>query len=219
MSIRDAVTQINLFRGHSLRKTISAMESQLEGAEGHQISEIRSSLDISQDLISSAAAVKRASAQIDVIIHSIGIIYCLPLILDSGELIENLSLGAGSAGSDFDVETNKRIAEFKFINWQERGNAVRKKTLFQDYFKLIRAETDKNKYFYLLNTQIPLRFLNGRSNILRLLDRNNRLKEDFVARYGKSYETVGEFFRNHRNEVHFVNLTEVAPELELLVQQ
>ena len=44
-----------------------------------------------------------------------------------------------SAQSDFDLVMDKRITEFKFINWQGGSKAVRKKTLFEDYVKLARA--------------------------------------------------------------------------------
>ncbi|WP_283814259.1 hypothetical protein [Bradyrhizobium aeschynomenes] len=42
---------------------------------------------------------------------------CLPHILEEGEIVDYVSLGAGNTGRPFDLETNRRIAEFKFIHW------------------------------------------------------------------------------------------------------
>jgi hypothetical protein len=218
MAITDAIAQINQFKGHSLTETIAAIESKLTNAGVAGISSVNESFHINQQLLVAAAAIKRASSQVDIVIHAVGIVCALPHILESDEVVESLSLGAGSAGSDFDLVTSKRIAEFKFINWQGGSEAVRKKTLFEDYFRLVREQTFKEKYLYLLNTEIPMRFLRGRSNILRLLDRNNRLKEDFVARYGHTYHTVGEFYSAHEEAVRFVNLVEVVPGFDTLVK-
>lgn len=218
MAITDAIAQINQFKGHSLTETIAAIESKLTNAAVARVSCVNESFHINQQLLVAAAAIKQASSQVDVIIHAVGIAYALPHILESDELVESLSLGAGSAGSDFDLVTDKRIAEFKFINWQGGSEAVRKKTLFEDYFKLVREQTFREKYLYLLDTEIPMRFLRGRSNILRLLDRNNRLREDFVARYGQTYYTVGEFYGAHEEAVRFVNLVEVVPGFDALVK-
>jgi len=114
--------------------------------------------------------------------------------------------------------TNRRIAEFKFIFWQGGAEAVRKKTLFQDFYRLARFETSKTKYIYLLNIEIPLRFLNGDSKITRILDRNKRLLDDFQARYGTRYQTVGQFYRAHVQTIQLVDLSAVVPELRLLSQ-
>lgn len=43
---------------------------------------------------------------------------CLPHILEPDERVESVSLGAGNTGRDFDLETNVRVAEFKFIHWR-----------------------------------------------------------------------------------------------------
>lgn len=211
MAIADAISAVQQFKGDSLTQTIAAVESQIRGTGTPEVVKINDSFGVSPGLLMAAAAIKQASAQIDVVIHAIGILYALPHILREEETVESLSLGAGSAGSDFDLVTNERIAEFKFIRWQEKGNAVRNKTLFQDYFRLAREDTRKEKYLYLLETDIPLRFLQGGRDPLKVLDRNKRLAVDFTARYGPAYRTVGDYHKAHQAEVHLVNLTEMVP--------
>jgi hypothetical protein len=215
--IEDALRQIEHFRGSSLAKTIADIETRLVGATRKDTIAVNTALHLDKPLISSAAQVKRASAQIDVIIHTLGILYSLPYLLEEGEFVETTSLGAGNAGSEFDLVTNRRIAEFKFIYWQGGSESIRKKTFFQDYFKLIRAHSQKSKYFYLLNIEIPLRFLKGKSISLRMLDRDHRLATSFQQLYSEKFPTVGEYYIAHKDQVKFVNLIDVVPDLMLLV--
>ena len=210
MAIGDAVSQVQQFKRGSLTETIADIEAQLTDERAAQVDAASQSFGIDGGLLMAAAEVKQASAQIDVVIHAVGILYALPHILGEDEVIEGLSLGAGSAGSDFDVVTNQRIAEFKFIQWQGGSNALRKVTLFQDFFKLVRETTQKEKVLYLLDTEIPLRFLQGSSQIRWLLARNRQLRDDFEARYGQTYRAVGEYYKAHQDEVHIMNLAEMV---------
>jgi hypothetical protein len=61
---------------------------------------------------------KQVAGQINVVIHALVILLCLPHILKDHEVIEYVSLGAGNTARAFDLETNQRVAEFKFIRWQ-----------------------------------------------------------------------------------------------------
>jgi hypothetical protein len=49
-----------------------------------------------------AAKMKRLAGQINVINHSLGILLCLPHILEVGEQVEKVSLGAGNTGREFE---------------------------------------------------------------------------------------------------------------------
>ena len=64
----------------------------------------------------------------------------------SNEVIEELSIGAGNTNRHFDLVTNKRIAEFKFINWSGKQDTIRQNSVFKDFFELDVYETDKKKY-------------------------------------------------------------------------
>jgi hypothetical protein len=211
--IEDALRRIGRFRGSSITETIARIEKQLIGASLDVIRNHNSTIPIDRSLIFAAAQVKRASAQIDVVIHSAGILYSLPHILDPDEIVLSTSLGAGNAASEFDLVTDKRLAEFKFIYWQGGSESVRKKTFFQDYFKLVREPRSKAKYFYLLNTDVPLKFLSGKSASHRMLDRSAKLAADFEKRYGSKYPTVGDYYAAHKGEVCFVDLAKKVPAL------
>ncbi len=219
MAIADEIGLVERFKGRALEKTIADIERQLAAAQADQakVTETNRSFGVDQALIQAAAAVKRASAQIDVVIHAAGILFALPHILRPGEKVECLSLGAGNAGSRFDLETDQRIAEFKFIQWQARGNAIREKTLFQDFFKLVRHQTSKEKYLYLLNTDIPKRFLSGSRDALKVLGRD-KAGDECIDRHGRPCHTVGEYFAAHKDEVHIENLTEIVPGFEVFLE-
>jgi hypothetical protein len=219
MTIEDEIGLIEHFKDGALEKTIWAIERHLTEtrADHAQVEEINQSHGVDSALIQAAAAVKRASAQIDVVIHAAGILFALPHILRPGEKVECLSLGAGNAGSRFDLETGQRIAEFKFIQWQARGNAIREKTLFQDFFKLVRHQTDKEKYLYLLNTDIPKRFLSGSRDALKVLGRD-KAGDECTDRHGRPCRTVGEYFAAHRDEVHIENLAKLVPGFEVFLE-
>lgn len=77
------------------------------------------------EVLGAAALIKHLAGQINVVIHALGILLCLPHILRPGEVIDYVSLGAGNTGRAFDLETNHRIAEFKFIRWQVWQESIR----------------------------------------------------------------------------------------------
>ena len=87
--------------------------------------------------------IKQLTGQINVMIHALGILLCLPHILGADEIIDYVSLGAGNTGRGFDLETNRRIAEFKFIHWQGGPQSIRRNALFKDFYEMAEYETDK----------------------------------------------------------------------------
>jgi hypothetical protein len=113
------------------------------------------------EILGAAGLVKQLAAQIDVVVHSLGILLCLPHILRPGEVIDYVSLGAGNTNRDFDLETNQRFAEFKFIRWQGRPESIRQNTLFRDFYKMAERDTPKEKYLYVLGTELRRSSLTG----------------------------------------------------------
>jgi hypothetical protein len=61
---------------------------------------------VDREVLAAAAALKRLAGQINVSIHATGILLCLPHILEPGESVDYVSLGAGNTGREFDLETN-----------------------------------------------------------------------------------------------------------------
>jgi hypothetical protein len=102
----------------ALTSRLSDMEAALRAADA---ASVRATLDrfaVDGELATAARLLKAAAGQINVIVHAVGILLALPHILEPGETIQHVSLGAGNTGRLFDLETSHRIAEFKFIQWR-----------------------------------------------------------------------------------------------------
>ena len=112
-------------------------------------------------------------------IHAIGILLCLPHILEPDERVQYLSLGAGNTGKAFDLETDRRVAEFKFIHWRG-ADAVRQNGLFKDFYLLAEDPTTKQKLLYVLEEERPRSFLNGRRSLNSIMSTNRKLRHAFL---------------------------------------
>ena len=206
MQIADSILLIEGFRGGSLRNTLSTLEHHFAGLHGSETSNQVAAEKINTHLIEAAFQVKKSSAQIDVIIHSVGILLALPYLLNESEVTEALSLGAGNTGKDFDLVTNQRIAEFKFIQWQGGPESIRQNSIFKDFYYLAEHDTSKSRYLYLLETERPLRFFTGRRILTSVLSRNQRLRDNFRDKYGDRFKVVQEYFEFRRSMVEIVDL-------------
>jgi hypothetical protein len=163
--------------------------------------------------LDAALLIKRVSGQINVLVHAIGILNALPYVLDAGEVVESLSLGAGNTGRKHDLETDRRVAEFKFIEWRGGPESIRQNTVFVDLFNLASNPTTKRKELYLVGTAIPLRFLQNRRALSSVLSKDVATATRFRALHGDRFTTVGDYYRTVRDEVDIVDLVGLVPGL------
>jgi hypothetical protein len=147
-----------------------------------------------------------------VLIHTLRILLCLPHILRPGEIIEYVSLGAGNTGRAFDLETNQRIAEFKFIRWQGGPESIRQNSLFKDFFEMAEHETPKEKYLYVLGTEHGEKFFNGRRALSSVL-RTATLRNRFSKQFGNQYQTVRDYYLPRKGRVVIQDVSPFVPEL------
>ena len=145
-----------------LTARIAGLEWELAGKERSAAVSTLADERVTSAMLAGAVAVKRVAGEINVAIHALGILLALPHVLEPHERIESLSLGAGNTGRSFDLETDRQVAEFKFIAWRGGAEAIRQNGLFIDIFRLALAETDRRKVVYLTGLDHPLRFLRGR---------------------------------------------------------
>ena len=138
--------------------------------------------------------------------HALGILTALPYILDQDEQIKYLSLGAGNTGNDFDLETDKRVAEFKFTNWQGSPESIRQNRLFIDFFNLAEQETQKRKCLYVIDKKYPLCFLNGGRALNSVLSKNQKAATKFFSKYVDRYKVVSEYYRDFSQKVEIIEL-------------
>jgi hypothetical protein len=211
VTLAEAASNIQQFEHGALGNRIATLEGHFRGADKRACELLCSSLPITGTLLESAFELKRAAAQVHVIIHTLGILLSLPYILQPDEAVEQLSLGAGNTGKSFDLTTNQRVAEFKFIQWRGGPESARKKELFKDFYWLAEAVTPKRKFLYVVGSEHPLKFLNSGTALSSLMSRNNTLAQDFQRRYGERFVKVRDYYTYRKSSVELVDLKTVAP--------
>lgn len=214
ISLLEASKTIQQFEKGSLSKRISFIENKLVGGDSNTCQLEYPSFGITSTLLESAITFKRTVGQINVLIHSIGILLALPKILETGEVVEYLSLGAGNTGRPFDLETNHRIAEFKFIQWQGGAETIRQNSLFKDFYLLAEYKTTKQKYLYVLGTKYPLKFFSSRRSLESVMSRNSKLWLDFQMQYGNRFNQVREYFEYRKSVVQLTDIKEIVSQFE-----
>jgi hypothetical protein len=199
--LKDQFAAIEKYKGESLTKNISSFEKEIIGLSSKEVDDYCSSTGIDNNLFESALSIKKLSSQIDVIIHSSGILRSLPRVLRKGEIVESVSLGAGNTGKKFDLETNFRIAEYKFIDWKGGPEAIRQNGIFKDFFELAEYETHKEKYLYVVGTSIPMKFFHGGRALTSVLSRYPKILNKIIEKYGSDVVRVMDYYKIMQDEV------------------
>jgi len=213
LKLEEAAKRVREFESNALTGRLSKLESSFKGLTKSSSRQVCEEQNLDSNLLTAAAELKRLAGQINVVIHASGILAALPSILEEREIVENLSLGAGNTGRKFDLETNLRIAEFKFINWKGGPESIRQNSLFKDFYGLAEEDTKKMKCLYVLGTDKPLKFLKGTRKLSSVMSRNQQLARDFEKRYGSRFSVVSEYFRHRKSSVQIIDVATVLPEL------
>lgn len=211
MDLTEAAIQLQGLDHGDLTSRLAALESFFHGQDSVSADALCDANGISEPMLEAAFVLKEAAGQINVVIHAVGILASLPHILESGETVESLSLGAGNTGRQFDLETTHRVAEFKFIQWRGGAESIRQNSLFKDFFYLAEAEIAKRRCLYLLELDRPLRFLNGRRALSSILTKEQRLRDDFRAVYGDRFSVARDYYDHRRDLVDLYDLTQLVP--------
>lgn len=167
--------------------------------------------DVTPALLQAALSVKRMAGQINVIVHSFGILVSLAYVLEPGERIESMSLGAGNTGRLHDLETDRQIGEFKFIEWRGGPESIRQNSLFVDLFNLASSQTTKRRVLYVVGKEMPMRFLRNRRALSSVLSKNRAVADRFRALHGDQFATVRDYYDTVAERVEIVDLAEVVP--------
>jgi len=213
MELSEAVAALERFAGKDLGVTLARLETLLRGRDAVSCREVTTEGGTDGNLLVAAGVVKRAAAQVNVLVHAIGIVLCIPHLLRTWERIENLSLGAGNTGKSYDLETDQRIAEFKFIRWRGGPEAIRQNSLFKDFYLLAEDPSHREKYLYVLGTDYPLKFLNGGRALSSVLSRNVGLENAFRQKYGTRFQRVREYYDWRKDAVRIEDVSSFVPGL------
>ena len=210
--INDALQRLSEFASaRELSARIADLEHDLSRRTLEDAQLVLATQGIDSDLMQAALDVKKMSGQINVVVHAVGILVSLPYILNPAERIESLSLGAGNTGRLHDLETNQRIAEFKFIKWKGGAESIRQNGVFVDLFNLASTSTDRKKCLYVVGKEHPMRFLNGGRSLSSVLSKNASVAERFDEAHGDTFTVVRDYWFSIRDEVELVDLRELVP--------
>ncbi|MHB1344951.1 MAG: hypothetical protein ACYCX3_11435 [Thermoleophilia bacterium] len=194
---------------------ISQLESSLASLTREEAADRLVEENVDSAVLDAALTIKQLAGRINDIVHAVGILTALPYVLEPGEIILSLSLASGNTGKAYDLETDRQIAEFKFIAWRGGSESIRQNGLFIDLFRLASADTDKRRLLYIVGERQPLRFLNGHRAIRSVLSRNASAARRFQELHGQRFSTVGEYYATVQNLVKIVDLADIVPEIRL----
>jgi hypothetical protein len=201
MELSHALSLLQAFSGPDLTRTLASIEASLQGVTAETCATAVATSGAQDEVLTAAGLMKRTAGQINVAIHALGILLCLPRLLEPGETVQYVSLGAGNTGRSFDLETNLRIAEFKFIWWQGGAETIRQNALFKDFYLLAEHITVKRRFLYVLGTEYPLKFFNSGRSLSSVMNRNVGLQHQFQTAFGDCFRTVREYYDARRNAV------------------
>ena len=204
--IVTAARALQNFKGRSFPKKIAEIETAFLGSSKPTVTQLLHRYSLGQQLLDAAFSIKRSASQIDEIVHAIGILTALPALLLDGEVVKSLSLAAGNTGKGFDLETNKRIAEFTFIQWQGGAEVIRQNKIFKDFYFLAEKDTPLLKELYVVGTQYPLRFFTSNRAIPAILKNNGKLGDSFTAKYSTRFKTVRDYYETKKELVAIMDV-------------
>lgn len=197
--------------GVALTDRIASLESEFCGQAMPELAARLSTEGIDDEVLNGALVIKDLAGQFNVVIHVVGILISLPYILEEGERVESLSLGAGNTGRHHDLETDRQIAEFKFIAWRGGAEAIRQNGLFTDIFNLASAPGQKRRVMYVVDKTHPLRFLHNNRSLSSVLSKSRAAEERFAQAHGTRFATVSQYWRTVEDTVEIVDLRDLVP--------
>jgi hypothetical protein len=215
-----AFAQLAAFlRGGRLTGLVADLEQQLSDADASQAASAGAAAGMAPDLLAAAMLVRRDIGRINDLIHAAAITLTLPDILEPGErLVNRPSLAAGnSPAQHYDVETDRRVAEFKLAGWSGT-DAMRKRGIFHDLVHLAADTSGRRPELYVVGPA-PIRFLTGsRSTARWALNRGaDSTRELYLARFGDLDLPVREFAAGPAAHVRLIDLVNVLPAVGAVV--
>ncbi|ROZ50623.1 PE-PGRS family protein [Rhodococcus sp. WS3] len=211
-------TLLEFLTTNELTKHLSSAESAFAGSDMTGCADTVERFHFNEDLLDAALAVRQHVGRLNDVIHATVIARCLPLILEPGETVTvRPSLGAGNDPSrPFDVETDRRIAEFKVSQWKG-ADTMRKRGVFADLVHLALDPTERHAQMFVVGA-LPRKFLvASRSTAEWALGRSSphtrlRFEEKFGPAGGF---TVAEFTAGPAAHIEIIDIATLVPSLGL----
>jgi hypothetical protein len=215
--LRGAVERMAGFLGRSdVCGTIRDLERDLTRADLPSAMQTAAVLGIDEDMLISAMRVRRDLARLNDVVHATAILLSLPALMEPDEVIQRPpSLAAANDRTRrFDLETNRRLAEFRLAVW-DGADAGRQRGLVKDlaHLALHDPEDERLRQLFVVG-QRPLMYLrNSRSRLRWALDRGARVTTDLVAARVDLDTPLCEFVREQAANVELIDLCERMPQI------
>jgi hypothetical protein len=205
-----------------LTGVVASLEQALSGKGAQEAAGAARSAGFEPALLEAALLVRRDLGRLNDLVHATTISLVLPIILEPGERLTNRpSLAAGNDPTrPFDVETDRRVAEFKVGIWSGTGtDAMRKRTVFHDLVNLAADTSGPRAELYVAGPQ-ALRFLRtSRTTVGWALDRGAAsARQLFLERFGNLETTVREFTAGPASHVQVIDLADLLPEVHAVLR-
>jgi hypothetical protein len=197
-----------------LTAAIAQLEHDLDGAEASAIPGILARYGATPAALESGLVARDRLGRLNDVIHALAIAVVLPSILEGGELLRRPSLAAGNDPTrPFDVETDRRIAKFKFSRWDGHDTA-RMRQLVKDLVHLAADSSGRQVELYVLDDR-PRRFLEtSGSTVDWALAPFPKAKDLFRDRFGDLDITIADF---RAGGAAHVNVMDIRPRLGRLI--
>jgi hypothetical protein len=215
IDVASAVTSfielLRFFGDEDLSTRVGRLEARLEGADRDTVDDRVASEGMTDGLLQAALLVRQHAGRVNDLIHAAMIVRALPTILEPGErVVRRPSLASGNDPSrKFDLETDRRVAEFKAAQWKGR-DTMRKRMLVADLVGLVLERGERRAELYVLG-RLPIDFLRGSNSTMEwALGRSSpNLRRAYEQRFGSAALTVSQFTAGPAADVALKDLAEV----------
>lgn len=207
----NAVADLASFLDRPLTQTIAKLEHDLDGCPDANVASVIAESGIDGRLLAAAMFVRARLGRVSDIIHAAAIALILPKILEAGETLRRPSLAAGNDPQhQFDLETDKRVAEFKLARWSG-ADAMRKRQLFKDLAHLAAVSGGRRRQLFVLGSE-PAEFLRAsHSSVAWALNRFPAAQSEFMQHFGSTEVEVCAFTSSFGRDVEIVDLAQRWP--------
>ncbi|WP_370969285.1 hypothetical protein [Amycolatopsis sp. cg9] len=210
-AVKSFIDLHEFFGQEALSSRVGRLEALLEGADSDTVDTRLAPEGLTDELLKGALLVRQHAGRVNDLIHATMIVRALPSILEPGErIVRRPSLAAGNDPSrKFDLETDRRVAEFKAAEWKGR-DAMRKRTLVADLVGLVLERGDRRAELYVLGS-LPIDFLRKSNSTMEwALGRSSpNLRAAYKQRFGSAELTVSEFTAGPAADVVLRDLAEI----------
>ena len=203
-------------RTNDMTAQLAHAEDALKDSTGEEDGDISSEHGLTPDLLTAALTVRATVGRLNDVIHAAVIALVLPHILEPGERLTNRpSLGAGNDPSrPFDLETDRRIAEFKVAQWKGK-DTMRKRGVVADLVHLALDETGRRAQLYVVG-DLPAKYLRGTTQkVVWALGRSSpHTRRQYADRFDPDGSlSIADFTAGPAAHIEIIDLSTLVPAL------